>query len=120
MTGFSIFEKTPKRGGGEQKRKKAIGKRYRKTDIFTTGDLERFFNPEIYRNTELYLFYLCCLIAGLRPGEGWRLRPKQIPFDKKALIVDGFITENGIGIACQNKGAGKHPELRTVLLPDLY
>jgi hypothetical protein len=47
------------------------------------------------------------------------LRPEQILFDKKALIVDGFIKENGIRTACQKKGAGKHPELWIVSFPDL-
>jgi hypothetical protein len=40
------FEKTPESGGGEQKQEKEIGKRCRKEDIFTTGGLEGFFNPE--------------------------------------------------------------------------
>jgi integrase len=113
------FAKTPERDGDGQKQEKAIGKHSRKADIFTAGELERSFNPGIYGDTELYLFYLCCLTAGLRPGEGRRLRPKQILFDKKALIVDGFIKENGIGTVYQKEGAGKHSELRIVPLPDL-
>jgi integrase len=112
------FGKTPGKDGDGQKRKKAIGKLSQKEDIFTAGELERFFNPGIYGDPEQYLFYLCCLSVGLRPGEGRRLRPKQILFDKKALIVDGFIKENGIGTVCHKMGAGKHPELRIVPLSD--
>jgi hypothetical protein len=59
------FEKTPERGGDEQKWENVIRKQCPKEDIFTTEELERFFNPEIYGDTELYLFYLCCLTAGL-------------------------------------------------------
>jgi hypothetical protein len=40
---FFNSEKIPGRGGGEQKQKKAIGKRCRKADILTTEKLERFF-----------------------------------------------------------------------------
>jgi integrase len=59
------------------------------------------------------------LTARLRPEEWRRLHPKQILFDKKALIVDGFIKENRVRTACHKKGAGKHPELRIIPLPDL-
>jgi hypothetical protein len=83
------FEKTPGRGGGEQKREKAIGKCCPKEDIFTTGESERFFNPGIYGDTEPYLFYLCCLTAGLQPGEGRRLRLKQILFASSGLWATG-------------------------------
>jgi integrase len=47
------------------------------------------------------------------------MRSKQILFDKKVLIVDGFIKENGIGTVYQKEGAGKHLEPRIVPLPDL-
>jgi integrase len=60
-----------------------------------------------------------CLTAGLRPGEGRRLRSKQILFDKKALIADGLIQENGVRTACHKKRAGEYPKLRIVPLPDL-
>jgi integrase len=59
-----------------------------KADIFTIEELRSYFNPDICADPDLYLFYLCCLTAGLRPGEGRGLRPKQILFDKEALVVD--------------------------------
>jgi integrase len=79
------FGKTLGKDGDGQKRKKEIGKHSWKEDIFTTGELERFFDPGIYGDTELYLFYLCCLTAGLRPGEGRRLRLKQTLFASSGL-----------------------------------
>jgi hypothetical protein len=54
------FEKTPGRGVEEQKWENIIRKQCPKADIFTTEELEKFFNPGIYGDMELYLFYLCC------------------------------------------------------------
>jgi integrase len=99
--------------------KTATGKCSRRADIFTDGELERFFNFKIYGDSELYLFYLCCLTAGLRPGEARGLRPKQILFDRNMLIVDGSIKKNGIRTAYNKKGQREYWKLRIVPLPDL-
>jgi integrase len=88
-------------------------------DIFTDWELERYFNPDIYEDTDLYLFYLCCLTAGLRPGEARGLRPKQILFDLKALMVDGFVKKNGVRTAYNKERPGEYLKLRIVPLPDL-
>jgi integrase len=105
--------------GRQPLRKTLIGKCSRKTDIFTTEELRRFFNPDIYGDQYLYLFYLCCLIAGLRPGEARGLCLRHILFDKKALIVDGFIRKNGVRTSYNEKLAGEHMKLRIVPLPDM-
>jgi integrase len=91
----------------------------RKTDTFTDWELERYFNPDIYEDSDMYLFYLCCLTAGLRSGEARGLRPKQILFDRKALMVDGFVKKNGIRTAYSKKKPGEYLKLRIVPLPDL-
>jgi integrase len=91
----------------------------RKTDTFTDWELERYFNPDMYEDPDMYLFYLCCLTAGLRPGEARGLRPKQILFDKKALIVDGFVKKNGVRTAYNKKRPGEYLKLRIVPLPDM-
>jgi integrase len=95
------------------------GKHPRKADIFTDGELERLFNSRIYGDSELYLFYLCCLTAGLRPGDARGLRPKQIMFDRAMLVVDGSIKKNGLRTAYNNRGHGEYWKLRLVPLPDL-
>jgi integrase len=95
------------------------GKHSRRADIFTDGELERLFNSRIYGDSELYLFYLCCLTAGLRPGEGRGLRPKQIMFDRAMLIVDGSIKKNGLRTVYNNRGHREYWKLRIVPLPDL-
>jgi integrase len=91
----------------------------RKTDTFTDWELERYFNPDIYKDSDMYLFYLCCLTAGLRPGDARGLRPKQILFDRKALMVDGFVKKNGVRTAYNKKKPGEYLKLRIVPLPDL-
>jgi integrase len=97
----------------------SFGKNTRKADIFTIEELRGYFNPDIYGDPDLYLFYLCCLTAGLHPGEGRGLRPRQILFDKEALIVDGFIGKNGARTTYNTKGAGECWKHRIVPLPDL-
>jgi integrase len=81
--------------------------------------LKRFFNPGIYRDQDLYLFYLCCLTAGLRPGETRGLCTRHILFDKKALIVDGFVRKNEVRTAYNEKLTGEYLKLRIVPLPDM-
>jgi integrase len=94
-------------------------KNTRKADIFTEDELRSYFNPELYADQNLYLFYLCCLTAALRPGEARGLRPKQILFDKKALVVDGFVKKNGVRTGYDEKRTGDYTKLRIVPLPDL-
>jgi integrase len=93
-------------------------KNSKKGDIFTAEELTRLFNPELYKDKELYLFYLCCLSGGLRMGEARGLRPRQILHDKKALIVDGFVKPNGVRTNYNKKGTEEHPKFRIVPLPD--
>jgi integrase len=90
----------------------------RRADIFTDGELEKFFNSRIYGDSELCLFYLCCLTAGLRPGEARGLRPKQIMFHRNMLIVDGSIKKNGVRTAYNKKGHRNYWKLRIVPFPD--
>ncbi|MDR2602043.1 MAG: site-specific integrase [Spirochaetaceae bacterium] len=94
-------------------------KNSKKGDIFTAEELTKLFNPELYKDKELYLFYLCCLSGGLRMGEARGLRPRQILYDKKALIVDGFVKPNGIRTNYNKKGTEEHPKFRIVPFPDI-
>jgi integrase len=107
------------RAGRKPLRNAAIGKCSQRADIFTDEELERFFNSKIYGDSEMYLFYLCCLTAGLRPGEARGLRSKQILFDRTMLIVDGSIKKNGDRTAYNKEGHRDYWKLRIVPLPDL-
>jgi integrase len=69
----------------------------KKADVFTTDELNRLFLPENFTLPRMgqsgdvfYTMFLLCLSGGLRLGEVRAVRRKQIFFDRKALVVDGF------------------------------
>ena len=97
----------------------SIGKIENKADIFTQDDLERFFKRDNFTHDFFYLFFLCSLSGGLRLGETRGLRGRQIIFDKKAVIVDGYLKSNGTRTVYNKKGTPEHPKLRVVPYPDL-
>ncbi len=98
---------------------KKFASNFRKADIFTTAELERLFQPENFPDEMFYLFYLLCLSGGLRLGELRAVRVKQIMFDQKVLIVDGFCKRDGTRTNYNKTGTPDHPRLRLVFLPDL-
>jgi integrase len=92
---------------------------YKKADIFTTEELERLFRPENFPGEMFYLFFLLCLSGGLRLGEVRAVRVKQIIFERKVLIVDGFCKMDGSRTLYNKKGSPDNPRFRIVYLPDL-
>jgi integrase len=52
-------------------------------------------------------------------GEARGIRPRQILFDRKALIVDGFVKGDGRRTTYNKKGTEEHPKLRVVPFPDV-
>jgi integrase len=90
----------------------------KKADIFTTDELKRLFIPENFPSYMFYLFFLLGLSGGLRLGEMRAIRPKQILFDKNALIVDGFCKTDGSRTSYNKTGTPDNPRFRVVLLPD--
>jgi integrase len=65
------------------------------------------------------LFFLTALSGGLRLGETRALRVKQIIFEKKAVIVDGFLKNDNTRTNYNKRGSPEHPKLRVVPYPDL-
>jgi integrase len=92
---------------------------YKKADIFITEELDRLFQPENFSNEMFYLFFLLCLSGGLRLGEVRAVRVKQIIFERKVLIVDGFCKMNGSRTMYNKTGSPDNPRFRIVYLPDL-
>jgi integrase len=90
-----------------------------RTGIFTEDELTRLFNPELYMDKALRLFYVCCLTGALRTGEARGLRVKQILFDREALIVDGFVRSDGTRTDYTRLRPEEHPKFRIVPLPDI-
>jgi integrase len=91
----------------------------RKADIFTTAELDRLFKPENFTSYQFYLFFLLCLSGGMRIGEVRAVRAKQIIFDRKVLIIDGFCRNDGIRTVYNKKGSPENPKFRLVYLPEL-
>jgi len=58
------------------------------------------------------------LSAGLRLGEARAVKVKQILFDRKALIIDGFCKKSGERTVYNKKRTPEHPKLRAARLPD--
>jgi integrase len=96
-----------------------IGKEPNKADIFTGAELERLFRPGNFSPDLFFLFFLCSLSGGLRLGEARALRAKQIVFEKKAVIVDGFLKADGRRTVYNKKGSPEHPKLRVIPYPGL-
>lgn len=90
----------------------------KKADIFTSQELSAFFKPGNFPNDQYFVFFLLTLSGGLRLGEARGVRAKQILFDKKILIVDGFCKKNGDRTKYNKKGTPENPKLRAVWLPD--
>jgi integrase len=90
-----------------------------RTDIFTWDELTRLFNPELYTNKALRLYYVCCFSGALRTGEARGLRVKQILFGRKALVIDGFAKSDGIRADYTRRGTEEYPKYRIVPLPDI-
>ena len=96
-----------------------ITREQKKADIFTESELETFFQPDNFSH-DFYLFFLTSLSGGLRLGEARGLKVKQIIFEKKAVIIDGFMKDdNKTRTNYNKKGSPEHPKLRVIPYPDV-
>jgi integrase len=96
-----------------------FSKKVKKADIFTTEELNRLLIPENFPSEETYLFFLCLLSGGMRLGEAAGMRAKQVLFESKALIIDGFLKCDYTRAPYNKKGSEEHPKARIVPLPDI-
>jgi integrase len=97
-----------------------------KPDVLTTDELNRLFIPENFRLPRMggngdvfYTMFLLCLSGGLRLGEVRAVRRKQVFFDLKALVVDGFCKRDGWRTTYNKKGTPENPRLRVTMPSDL-
>ncbi|MCL2139966.1 MAG: site-specific integrase [Treponema sp.] len=96
----------------------SFARNVKKGDIFTSAELTAFFKPENFPDYQFYVFFLLSLSAGLRLGEARAVRYKQINFERKLLIIDGFCKADGLRTNYNKKGNEAHPNFRAVYLPD--
>jgi integrase len=83
-----------------------FAKKSKKGDIFTPEELTKLFNPELYQDKALHLFYLCCLSGGLRMGEARGLRPKQI---RRRSLLTALSKRTGHGRTTTKRGPRNIP-----------
>jgi integrase len=91
----------------------------RKADVLTTDELKRLFTPENFLSRMFYTMFLLCLSGGLRIGEVRAVRRRQIFFERKALLVDGFCKRDGTRTFYNKKGSLENPRHRITMLPDM-
>ena len=91
----------------------------KKADIFENAELAELFKPCHFPDVVFFVMFLLALACGLRLGEARAIRLKQILFDKKILIIDGFLKKNGDRTVYNKKGSPEKPKLRVVWIPDL-
>jgi integrase len=90
----------------------------KKPDIFSTEELHQLFIPENFTSETYYMLFLLCLSAGLRLGEVLAVQRRQILFERKALIIDGFCKENGHRTHYNKKGSNENNRFRVTMLPN--
>ena len=91
----------------------------KKADIFSTEELDTLLKRENFPNEMMYLFFLLCLSAGMRLGEVRAVRAKQLIFDQKIIIIDGFCKQNGERTLYNKTGSIDMPKFRIAFLPDI-
>jgi integrase len=96
-----------------------FAKKPRKADVLTTGELQRLFVAENFYSDVFYTMFLLCLSCGLRLGEARAVRPKQILFERKALIIDGFCKQDGTRTTYNKTGTPDNPRFRVAMIPDM-
>jgi len=91
--------------------------RCRKPDTFSTEELNRLFVPENFPSETFYLLFLLCLSAGLRIGEALGAQHRQILFDRRAFVIDGFCKEGGVRTNYNKTGSADNQRIRVTILP---
>lgn len=66
----------------------------KKSDILTTDELSEFFNKNNWEDFSNFVFFNVVFSCGLRLGEARALKLYQFSFEKKVLVVDGFVKNN--------------------------
>ena len=88
----------------------------KKADVFSTDELNRFFDRKIWDSDVEFLLFYVTVNCGLRLGEARGLRAKQFDFENHILIVDGFIRFDGSRANFNKAGSLRDKKTRVVFL----
>lgn len=89
----------------------------KKADVFSTEELNLFFNSALWENEAEFLLFYVTVNCGLRMGEARGLKAKQFNFRKHILLVDGFIRFDGSRTNFNKSGSIREKKIRVVFLP---
>lgn len=89
----------------------------KKADILTTEELNLLVNRRFWEREADYVLFLCVASCGLRLGEARGLRAKQFLFDKKILVIDGFVKRNNERTNYNKTGSNENKKIRIAPLP---
>ena len=90
----------------------------KKCDIFTTDELNKLFQAELWDNYQDYLLFYLAATCGLRLGEARALKVNQINLKKQYLEVNGFCKNDGYRTDYNKAGNEEDKKHRVVPLPD--
>ena len=89
----------------------------KKADVFSTEELLKLFNEDIWESEDEFLLFYVTVNCGLRLGEARGLRAKQFDFKNHILIVDGFIRYDGSRTSFNKAGSLRDKKTRVVFIP---
>lgn len=90
----------------------------KKCDVFTTEELNKIFQVELWDNYQDYLVFYLAATCGLRLGEARALKVNQINLKNQYLIVNGFCKNDGFRTDYNKTGNEEDKKHRVVPLPD--
>ena len=91
----------------------------KKADILTTEEIKLFLDKKNWKYERDFILYNIILFCGLRLGEARALRVSQFIFEKKILVVDGFLRSTGERTDFNKMGNTENKKIRIVPLPDI-
>lgn len=90
----------------------------KRADIFTTEELNKFFDESNWNNKRDYLILLCMASFGLRIGEARALQLHQFIPDQCAMVIDGFCKGEGERTNYNKKGSDENRKWRVSFAPE--
>ena len=97
---------------------KKFARNSHKADLFSTEELNRFFQEKNFQCKRDYILFLLTFSCGLRIGETLAIRVNQIDFEEKILIVNGFFARYGERLNYNKGGSNDNLKIRIAIIPE--